>query len=71
MLTHSHSFPVDASLSSYLAVFNEIELLRSSHASEFSQQAAEHVVPFWSSLHAERQLIGERCCCLKVFADVE
>lgn len=59
MLTHSHSFPVDASVSSYLAVFNEIELPPSSHASEFSQQAAEHVVPFWSSLHAGRLSIGE------------
>lgn len=67
MLTHSHSFPVDTPVSSYRAVSNEIELPRSSHASEFSQ----HVVPFWSSLHADRQLISERCYCLKLFADVE
>lgn len=26
---------------------------------------------FWSSLHDDRQLISERCSCLKLFADAQ
>lgn len=44
-----------------------------SHTSDSSSQyAAQRIlmIHFWSPLHADSQLISERCCCLKLCADI-